>query len=72
MGNHSEDNTVVVTLEGGPATLPQTMTVEWSKDLCKIKLPHGNGYEHYELVEPTATTGSRPVFRWTTRTKIAE
>lgn len=72
MNGNGPDNTVAVTLEGGPAELPRTMRVAWADDLRKIKLPYRNGHEHFELVEPLGGDGGQPVFRWTTRTKIAE
>ncbi len=69
MTDNGYDSTVVVVLEGGPATLPQTMSVQWTSDQSKIKIPHRGGHEHFELIDPAL---EQPVFRWTTRTKVAE
>ncbi|MDG4830606.1 DUF5988 family protein [Solwaraspora sp. WMMD1047] len=59
-------------LEEGPADLPTELrrrTV--AADSMKIKVPHLNGYEHFERVPKPGDTTSA-VFRWTTRTRIAE
>lgn len=72
MPDNGYESTVVVVLEGGPTTLPQTMSVQWTSDLYKIKIPHLGGHEHFELIEPAAPALEQPVFRWTTRTKVAE
>ncbi|GAA0223760.1 DUF5988 family protein [Cryptosporangium japonicum] len=62
-------------LEGGPMDLPHE--ARWcsiASDQDKVKLPFGGGYEHFERVDvPPADVPPGPVvFRWTTRTKIAE
>ncbi|MEV0131647.1 DUF5988 family protein [Dactylosporangium sp. NPDC050688] len=72
MTDNGYDSTVVVVLEGGPATLPQTMSVQWTSGLSKIKIPHRGGHEHFELIETAVPPPDQPVFRWTTRTKVAE
>ncbi|MDG6109108.1 hypothetical protein Daura_21030 [Dactylosporangium aurantiacum] len=72
MTDNGHESTVVVVLEGGPATLPQTMSVHWTSGLDKIKIPHRGGHEHFELIGSAVPAPQRPVFRWTTRTKVAE
>ncbi|MEH1014233.1 DUF5988 family protein [Micromonospora sp. CPCC 206060] len=62
---------VSVVLEGGPAGLPRTLVV--TAPLAaegRLRISHHGGYEHFERV---FTPGGRSnVFRWTSRTKIAE
>ncbi|NYV76983.1 DUF5988 family protein [Streptomyces sp. UH6] len=60
-----------VRLEGGPAELVGTVDLKDFRDLIfsdeKIKIRHGNGYEHY------TPSGNAPgVYQWVGRTKIAE
>ncbi|MEU2565160.1 DUF5988 family protein [Streptomyces longispororuber] len=78
-----------VHLEGGPSTLSGTVVLaELNEVICspeKIKIRHGNGYEHYEFIEapaplddvrahaPAGDVASGPMkLRWVGRTKIAE
>ncbi|MFE9728555.1 DUF5988 family protein [Streptomyces sp. NPDC005794] len=73
-----------VHLEGGPSTLSGNVVLaELNEVICsaeKIKIRHGNGYEHYEFIDApvrfTASTSeeeSGPLkLRWVARTKIAE
>ncbi|MFI6513450.1 DUF5988 family protein [Streptosporangium sp. NPDC050855] len=84
---------VDITLEGGPADIPRTVRVDDATAAYgKIKVPWGNGYEHFERpvappavalspvppvppVSPMSPVSDVPgpvVFRWTTRTRIAE
>ncbi|MEV0445714.1 DUF5988 family protein [Streptomyces spectabilis] len=78
-----------VHLEGGPSTLSGTVVLAELNDvICsaeKIKIRHGNGYEHYEFIDAQGGVGgaransrahdggSDPLkLRWVGRTKIAE
>jgi hypothetical protein len=64
---------VEVALEGGPADVPRTLRV--MHDVVsdgKIKIPRNGGYEHFERVGALPESGGPPLFRWTTRTKVAE
>jgi hypothetical protein len=66
---------VQAVLEGGPATIPNaSRTQEVGSFEEKVKLPHYGGYEHFEragsLVEDTSCR--QVIFRWTTRTEMAE
>ncbi|MFI8932357.1 DUF5988 family protein [Streptomyces sp. NPDC053474] len=78
-----------VHLEGGPSTLSGTVVLAELHDvICspeKVKIRHGNGYEHYEFIDaPAASDGAQvnsPAYdgdsgprklRWVGRTKIAE
>jgi hypothetical protein len=63
-------------LEGGPADLPtdrREQPVEVGDS--KIKLPYYGGYEHFERTgEHSRGSDGQPrlVYRWVTRTEIAE
>lgn len=63
-----------VVLQGGPAGLPSEMSLH--PDVLadgKVKVPHYGGYEHFELAsENWPEINGPPIFRWTTRTKVAE
>jgi hypothetical protein len=66
---------VQAVLEGGPATIPIASRIQAVGPLDeKIKLSHYGGYEHFvrtgSLVEDTSC--QQIVFRWSTRTEIAE
>ena len=64
---------VEVALEGGPADVPRTLRVMHDVvSAGKIKIPRNGGYEHFERVGAAADPGGPPLFRWTTRTKVAE
>lgn len=72
--SHDSHGTIRVVLKGGPAELPSEMLLEHGVLADrKIKVPHYGGYEHFELVDDGwSEPGGMPVFRWTTRTKVAE
>jgi hypothetical protein len=73
---------ISVSLQGGPESIPRTVSVERSKlEDGKLKIEHLGGYEHFErtisgqdsdgrLGDPDGTLPE--IFRWTLRTKIAE
>jgi uncharacterized protein DUF5988 len=70
-----EINSVQAVLDGGPASIPAALRIQEVSPLAeKVKLPHWGGYEHFERagshVEDAA--GRPVVFRWTTRTEMAE
>jgi hypothetical protein len=72
---HDGASTIEAILEGGPDGLALThrrCRVVEADD--KIKVPYLGGYEHFERTsEYTDHEGApRRVYRWTTRTKIAE
>ncbi|MFD8124613.1 DUF5988 family protein [Streptomyces albidoflavus] len=60
-----------IRLEGGPAEISGTVVLTDFREVIfseeKIKIRHGNGYEHYT---PAHTASA--VFQWVGRTKIAE
>ncbi|WP_415954493.1 DUF5988 family protein [Streptomyces sp. KLOTTS4A1] len=60
-----------VRLEGGPTELSGTVNLTDFREVIlseeKIKIRHGNGYEHY-----TPADSATAVFQWVGRTKIAE
>jgi hypothetical protein len=62
-------------LEGGPEGIPQASRVQLVSPIDqKIKITYYGGYEHFERTDLRDESGPFPqiVFRWTTRTKIAE
>nr|UPI48926.1 DUF5988 family protein [Micromonospora sp.] len=80
MGGRSTGNraprpgTVEAALIGGPADIPEsTRRCRADAGARTIKLAHRGGYEHFELVDTVEVNADGPaIFRWTTRTKIAE
>ncbi len=68
-------NSVQAILEGGPTSIPKaSRTLQVSPLEEKIKLPHYGGYEHFERSGwlDENTTSQYLVFRWSTRTEMAE
>lgn len=62
-------------LQGGPEGIPETSRLHVVSPVDdKIKIAHYGGYEHFERTNVLDESGSDPqiVFRWTTRTEIAE
>lgn len=68
------ENMIQAVLVGGPSDLPATVRSQrLPPDGQKVKVHHRGGYEHFER-ETAAVAGSPDpvVFRWTTRTRVAE
>jgi hypothetical protein len=65
---------VRITLSGGPAELPVDRSIPVAELGRVLKILHLGGYEHFVHDGECRTTdgGDIAVFRWTTRTKIAE
>ena len=64
------DEVIHVVLVGGPSDLPDHVrALRDPVDEDKIKLPHRDGYEHFERQEMSSGPA---VFAWTGRTRIAE
>ncbi len=63
-----------VVLVGGPPGTPRVWTAPPPEDPGQIKVPRGNGYEHFEPTEEHAEVAGEqvPVYRWCRRTFIAE
>lgn len=63
-------------LEGGPTTFPAHLrSHRVSPTEQKVKIAHYGGYEHFERGPDTGDPPPRSgpvVFRWTTRTRVAE
>lgn len=61
-------------LEGGPESIPAASRIQEVSPLDeKIKLPHYGGYEHFERVGWGENTSPQClIYRWTTRTELAE
>lgn len=71
----ASDSAILVraVLHGGPADIPEPMRVRRvCADEQKIKLPWLGGYEHFERDAAAQAPLGAVVFRWTTRTRIAE
>ncbi|WTK18415.1 DUF5988 family protein (plasmid) [Streptomyces sp. NBC_01525] len=65
---------VRVMLCGGPDGSPPTWEVESPGAQTRVKVPRGNGYEHFEFTDECAEYEGEqlPVYRWCYRTYIAE
>ncbi len=62
-------------LEGGPKDFPNELRLRVTgKNDDRIKVQHRGGYEHFERTDERRALieGEAVVFRWTTRTLIAE
>jgi hypothetical protein len=65
---------LLVFLRGGPTDIPEVHEVEFDDLEDRLKLPHGNGYEHFEFTHQYKDVAGElmPVYRWSYRTAIAE
>jgi hypothetical protein len=66
---------IKVLLEGGPASLSESDRLHEVADLPdRIRLPKGNGYEHFTYSGGTRNLNGAtfPVYQWCHQTKIAE
>ncbi len=63
-----------VYLSGGPFVDPLLWPAPDEGDESPVKVPRGNGYEHFESTKDyVEINGHRiPVYRWSRRTFIAE
>lgn len=63
-----------VILREGPEGTPSIWEMETLTPGDRIKILHGNGYEHYEFAHRYAEFEGNmlPVYRWCYRTYIAE
>lgn len=74
----SPGDLVAAVLEGGPTDLPAAArTGRVPAGDRKVKVVHRGGYEHFERMDGDPVPGPAPeagpvVFRWKTRTKMAE
>jgi hypothetical protein len=71
----SQGSYVQAVLEGGPPSIPQSLRMQTVTPLDeKIKIPHYGGYEHFERIGglDEMSMAQQVIFRWTTRTEIAE
>ncbi|MCW3845025.1 DUF5988 family protein [Micromonospora yasonensis] len=68
------ENLIEAILVGGPNDLPATVRSQrLPPDGQKVKIHHRGGYEHFERESAGSTSSPDPVvFRWTTRTRVAE
>ena len=68
-------NLMWAVLEGGPEGIPEASRLQVVSPVNdKIKIVHYGGYEHFERTGMLDESGSFPqiVYRWTTRTEMAE
>ncbi|MET8629842.1 DUF5988 family protein [Kitasatospora sp. NPDC004669] len=65
---------LLVFLEGGPSDIPEIQEVKSGSIVNRLKIPRGNGYEHFEITQDFKDVGGvlMPVYRWSYRTAIAE
>jgi Family of unknown function (DUF5988) len=69
----SAPDTVLAILEGGPESIPEALRMRTVNPFDeKIKLPHYGGYEHFERLGWPDDEAQHLVFRWITRTEVAE
>ncbi|MFG2052912.1 DUF5988 family protein [Micromonospora sp. NPDC048930] len=67
------ESMIEAVLVGGPSDLPATVrTQRLPRDGQKVKIHHRGGYEHFEREGAAAPSPDPVVFRWTTRTRVAE
>jgi hypothetical protein len=66
-----QQKTIYAVLEGGPADIPSSLRTLYRPpgEERKIKIMHRGGYEHFVRDEDSPEP---VVFRWITRTEIAE
>ena len=65
-------SSILAVLEGGPKTLSDIARTQIVSALTeKIKIPHYGGYEHFERTDEVGDN-SHIIFRWSTRTEVAE
>jgi len=60
-------------LQGGPVSFPETLRecrVHAADEV--VKVPHLNGYEHFERCADEAPDNTPIVFQWSFSTRIAE
>ncbi|MCU7827360.1 hypothetical protein KSNIM_38175 [Kitasatospora sp. DSM 101779] len=64
----------MVLLRGGPSDIPEIHEVETDVIEDRLKIPRGNGYEHFEFTRRFQDVGDVliPVYRWSYRTAVAE
>ncbi|MET8679694.1 DUF5988 family protein [Streptomyces sp. NPDC004647] len=65
---------VLALLRGGPSDIPEIWEIPSGGTDEQVKIPRGNGYEHFEFAREYARIGDElmPVYRWCYRTFIAE
>lgn len=70
----SVPSALIAILEGGPEDIPSASRVQRVGPFDnRIKLPHYGGYEHFERASGLDdSTAGRSIFRWVTRTEVAE
>lgn len=67
------DGLIAIELVGCPNSVPRMMVSRKVMAEGKVKIPFGNGYDHFEFDSYATRDGQPvPVFAWTDRTRIAE
>lgn len=73
IGKHHHDPLIRIELTGCPNLVPRMMIPRSRLSEEKLKIPFGNGYDHFVLDSHISRNGHLvPVFAWVDRTKIAE
>ncbi|RKT09704.1 hypothetical protein BX285_6808 [Streptomyces sp. 1114.5] len=67
-------NSLLVFLRGGPIDIPEIREVKSGNAESRLRIPRGNGYEHFEITQDFKDVGGvlMPVYQWSYRTAIAE
>jgi hypothetical protein len=69
----SQADSILAVLEGGPESLPEALRNQVVGPLThKIKVPYYGGHEHFERLSAFEDDTAQIIFRWTTRTELAE
>ncbi|MEU8926603.1 DUF5988 family protein [Kitasatospora sp. NPDC048545] len=65
---------LLVFLKGGPSDIPEIQEVKSGSIESRLKIPRGNGYEHFEITQDFKDVAGvlMPVYQWSYRTAIAE
>ncbi|MFI9366254.1 DUF5988 family protein [Kitasatospora sp. NPDC053057] len=65
---------LLVFLKGGPSDIPEIHGVKSGSIEERLKIPRGNGYEHFEITPDFEDVGGvrMRVYQWSYRTAIAE
>lgn len=67
------DPLIQIELTGCPNAVPRMMVARSRVDQGTLKMPFGNGYDHFVFHSYVNRNGNLvPVFTWTDRTRIAE
>lgn len=70
---HHKDPLVEIELQGCPNAVPRMMVARSTLAEEKLKIPYGNGYDHFVFDSYITRNGNLvPVYTWVDSTRIAE